>query len=122
MARHNQLGKWGEELAVAHLEGLGYAIAQRNWRHNHLEVDIIATKGRRMVFVEVKTRSSIDYDPLQAITPRKKSLLVHAANAYLLSLKHTFEAQFDIITIIGRPGNYTLDHIPDAFIPSLTTR
>ena len=54
MARHNSLGKWGEEMVVEHLVKEGYAIVERNWRSNHHEIDIIATKGDMVAFVEVK--------------------------------------------------------------------
>ena len=41
MARHNELGRWGEEQVVEKLLLEGYTIAERNWRMNHLEIDIV---------------------------------------------------------------------------------
>lgn len=122
MAFHNTLGKWGERVAVEYLITLGYAIVETNWHNGHYEIDIIATKGNRMIFVEVKTRSSEEYDPLEAVDTRKKSHMVNSANNYILSHDLPYEVQYDIITVIGDPHNHTIDHIPDAFIPSLTTR
>ena len=61
MARHNDIGKWGENIACDILVGKGYAIIERNWRLNHLEIDIIASKGSRIVFAEVKTRGNAKY-------------------------------------------------------------
>ena len=58
MATHNALGKAGEDAAAAYLERNGYAIRHRNWRKNHLELDIVATKDNEVVIVEVKTRSN----------------------------------------------------------------
>ena len=55
MATHNALGKAGEDAAAAYLERNGYAIRHRNWRKNHLELDIVATKDNEVVIVEVKT-------------------------------------------------------------------
>lgn len=123
MATHNLLGKWGENIAVEHLIRSGYAIVERNWRMHHYEIDIIATKGARLVFIEVKTRSSADdYNPLDAVDSRKKAKLIAAANQYIISRDLPHEVQYDIITIIGEPHAYQLDHIPDAFIPSVRTR
>ncbi len=47
MATHNALGKAGEDAAAAYLERNGYAIRDRNWRKNRLELDIVATKDKR---------------------------------------------------------------------------
>ena len=58
MAAHNTLGKKGEDAAVAYLEQNGYTIRDRNWRKNHLELDIVAVKGDELIIVEVKTRSN----------------------------------------------------------------
>ena len=61
----DELGKWGEDLATQHLSAAGYAIVERNWRVDHFEVDIVAMKNGRIVFVEVKTRSDKNGDPLE---------------------------------------------------------
>ncbi|MDE6801989.1 MAG: YraN family protein [Muribaculaceae bacterium] len=122
MAQHNRLGQWGENIATEHLIREGYAIVERNWRMEHFEIDIIATKGPRIIFVEVKTRTSADYDPLEAVDTRKKARMIASANAYILSRNLPHEVQYDIITIVGEPNDYTLEHIPDAFWPSVRTR
>ena len=44
MAEHNELGKAGENAAVAYLEEHGYLIRHRNWRKGHFELDIVAAK------------------------------------------------------------------------------
>ena len=71
MAQHNQLGKWGEEIACEKLITEGYAICERNWRVGSYEIDIIAMKGNRIVFVEVKTRSNDYVDTLESIDNKK---------------------------------------------------
>ena len=42
MAAHNELGKWGEDLAVAYLQGKDYTIIERDWKSGHRDIDIIA--------------------------------------------------------------------------------
>ena len=121
MAEHNSLGKWGEEIVVDHLVGQGYAIMERNWRSNHNEVDIIASKGDMIAFVEVKTRRSSDIDPLQAMTRQKIRCLVNAANAYLRMLRLPLNPRFDVAAVWGDPHGYRLDYIGDAFFPPLRT-
>lgn len=122
MAQHNETGHWGEELACEKLITDGYAICQRNFRIGHYELDIIAMKGNRIVFVEVKTRTNLNSDPIEAIDNKKILHMVRAANAYVTTFDIPHEVQFDIITIVGTPDNYTLEHIPDAFMAPLTTR
>lgn len=122
MAQHNETGQWGEVLACEKLITEGYAINQRNFRIGHYELDIIAMKGNRIVFVEVKTRSNPDSDPIEAIDSKKIMRMTRAANAYVTAYDIPHEVQFDIITIVGTPDDYKLEHIPDAFFAPLTIR
>ena len=66
------LGRWGENLAVEHLVGLGWQILDRNWRCRAGEIDIVAREPGpppRLVIVEVKTKSGEGFgDPLETIT------------------------------------------------------
>lgn len=122
MATHNNIGKWGEDIATEYLVVKGYDIVERNWRLEHLEIDIIARNGQRVVFVEVKTRSKAeDADPLLVITKKKLNNLVRSANAYMRLYNMNFTAQFDIIIISGTQEKYTLEHYPDAYFPPMKT-
>ena len=60
MAAHNELGKWGEEMAAEYLQQKGYRIIERDWRSGARDIDIIAQAPdpSTLVFVEVKTRKS----------------------------------------------------------------
>ena len=61
MSAHNILGKAGEDAAAKYLEQNGYTIRDRNWRKNHLELDIVADKDKELIIVEVKTLSNTTY-------------------------------------------------------------
>ena len=119
MAEHNRLGTWGEQVACDVLVAAGYAIMERNWRMGHYEIDIIAGKGRRIVFVEVKTRADAYVDPLTAIDLKKQRRMGRAADVYMRHYEIPLEAQFDIILIVGDENNYTVEHIADAFLPPM---
>ncbi len=121
MARHNELGKWGEDLACEKLVAEGCAIVERNWRMGHFEVDIVAMKGNRIIFAEVKTRANATSDPLDAIDKRKIMRMSVSADAYIRHSNCKHEPQFDVFAISGTPNEYTLEHIPDAFFPPLKT-
>ncbi len=119
MAKHNETGRWGERQAENLLVSKGYAILHRNWHMGHMEIDIIAMKDDRIVFVEVKTRENDDADPIDAVTDKKIRCLVRAAHAFMSSMKEPFDPQFDIIGITGNESNFRIEHIPDAFMPPL---
>lgn len=120
MAKHNETGAWGEEMARDHLRRNGYTVLDKNAHIGHSEIDIIATKDDIIAFVEVKTRSTAFTDPLDAIDEKKIRRLAKAADSYMQAFEIRHNPQFDIITIIGtQEGGFHLHHYPDAFIPPL---
>lgn len=103
MAAHNELGKTGETLAAAYLKTIGYLIICQNWRYAHFEIDIIATKGRKLHFIEVKTRRSAFYGyPEESVTKRKFNYLKNAADEYLHQNAQYKWIQYDVLSIIFR--------------------
>ena len=120
MAEHNDLGKSGENAAVAYLEQKGYLIRDRNWRRGHFELDIVAAKNGELIIVEVKTRSDTDFAlPQDAVTPQKIRRTVIAADTYIKLFQIDEPVRFDIITVIGKIGNFRIEHIKEAFYPPL---
>jgi len=120
MADSHILGQKGEDLAVEHLKKAGYTILHRNWKSGKTELDIIAENKDFIVFVEVKTRAE-DYQmhPVTAINPEKQRKIIYAADAYLQRNKIDKESRFDVITIISRGQSSEIDHIENAFYPTL---
>lgn len=55
----------------------------RNWRGAGGEIDLVVCKGKRLRFVEVKTRSAGDPVGVEAVGPRKQAHLIRAARAWL---------------------------------------
>lgn len=116
MAKHNELGELGEDLAVEELEKNGYEIVERNWRYKKAEIDIIARKNEVLAIVEVKTRSSNYFgDPQDFVNPKKIKMLVEAVNEYVVSKDLDVEVRFDIIAIIINQNKLTIEHLEDAF-------
>ncbi|WP_281669885.1 YraN family protein [Segatella buccae] len=121
MAEHNELGKWGEELAAKYLEQKGYVIRDRDWRQGKLDLDIVAVAddGETVVFVEVKARKTNAFgQPEQAVDVKKIKRLARAADSYVKSLGVSAPLRFDIVSIIGdQKEAQTIEHIVDAFNP-----
>lgn len=119
MAAHNDLGRWGEDLAAHYLQDKGYHILYRDWRYRHRDLDIIAMKDDVLVIVEVKTRSNeIFLDAERAVTPQKIRSITIAANTFVKIYQVHAEIRFDIITIVGTPGSAVdIRHTENAFLP-----
>ncbi len=116
MAKHNELGKVGEQLAVDFLIKNGYQIKERNWRFQKAEVDIIAQKNNTLVAVEVKTRSTDFFgNPQDFIKQKKINLLVKAIDEYVISKDLDVEVRFDVIGIIKTDKEIKTEHFKDAF-------
>ena len=117
MASHNELGKWGENVAATYLERQGYTIMERDWKSGHRDLDIIALDGDTIVFVEVKTRSNRMFtDPEMAVDYQKIRHLQQAANHYIKYRHINHDIRFDIITVVGTMNDSpAIDHIKDAF-------
>lgn len=116
MARHNETGKWGENVACEYLKSKGYAIVDRNWRSGHYEVDIIAMSANRIIFVEVKTRDKDMEAAYDAFDTGKQRRLVHSANAFVQAYNIPHDIQYDLITIVGEEHNYRMEHHEDLYL------
>jgi len=80
----------------------GYFILDRNYRNRYGEIDIIAKKDKCLIFIEVKTRTNLDYgDPLETINKLKISRIKRLASFYIASNKLSgFNPRFNVISII----------------------
>ncbi len=117
----SEKGCWAEFLARWYLRLHGYHILYKNYvigklRHVGVgEVDIIACRGKMLVFAEVKSRRNLK-KAAYAITPRQRQRLTRAALAFLQ--KHSqyagYQVRFDAV-LIGR--TFFIKHIPDAWRP-----
>lgn len=116
------VGRWGEDMAALHLEGLGWRILERNSRpcrkDRRCELDIIAfiPRERKVVFVEVKTHRA--HSPwagrLWAVDRRKKRNLFRACANWLMRRRWHGCCRLDVIEIYGRKDSLSppeIDHI-----------
>jgi putative endonuclease len=117
MAKHNETGIKGEQIAEKFLLNKGYAILHRNWCFERKEVDIIALKDGMLVFVEVKTRNRYDFGyPEEAVGTRKQNFMKIAAEAFMDINKEYQKIQFDIISIwFDNDTVKEILHVEDAF-------
>ncbi|MDQ4042177.1 MAG: YraN family protein [Actinomycetota bacterium] len=117
-----RLGRAGEDLALAHLERLGYDLVARNHRTRWGEIDLIVHDGTTLVFVEVKTRRATGSGrgPWEALHARKQAQVRRMAAAYLAEVDErprASELRFDAVGVVIDPQGrlVRLDHLEAAF-------
>ncbi len=117
MGKHNETGFRGERMAEDYLASKGFQILHRNWRSSHRELDLIALDGDELVFVEIKTRSGLNYGfPEEAVSAAKQANLRAAAEDFLEQFPDYTTARFDVISILLQGGRLQeLRHLRDAF-------
>lgn len=109
-------GQLGEDLAAKYLIKNGYKIKAKNWRYHPYEIDIIASKGEEMIFIEVKLREDWDLLELwETVSKGQQKRIVAAAHEYLLLKDIECESRFDIIGVRITRGKIDIEHYTDAF-------
>jgi putative endonuclease len=112
------LGRWGEAWAARHLERRGFRILHRNFRFHRNEIDLIARRGRLVVFVEVKSRTGAGYGhPLEAVTAAKRREIGRVAQAWIQRHgRPGDEYRFDAVAVWRRrQGPPSVEHVEGAW-------
>ena len=113
-----QIGRYGEDLAAAHLIEHGFTVTRRNYRVGRCEIDIIAENEKYILFVEVKTRSTVDPTvksqygrPGRAVTYDKKERTLTAARIYLRDHPTQKWARMDVMELYLKQGDSTVPQL-----------
>ena len=115
MYLRHKVGMLGEDLAVKYLESIGYNVIERNFESRQGEIDIIAIDKNKneLVFIEVKTRISLQYGkPVEAVNELKQKHLLKTIEYYLYSrhLENEF-VRIDVIEVYIINKKYKINHI-----------
>ena len=115
--KHNKLlGRYGEILAALLLKIKGYRILDRNYRNRFGELDLVAKRGKVLVFVEVKTRSSKRFgQAAEAVGPQKQERIRKLAAAYCRHHSQNLyetELRFDVVEVYPP---FSVHHIKNCF-------
>lgn len=115
-AAHLSAGQQAEDQALAYLQAQGLALVERNYRCRGGEIDLIMRDGAKLVFVEVRYRSSEGFGgALASVGSRKQARLVYAAGHYLSAKRIDRPVRFDVAAVSGSPGKLAIQWIKDAF-------
>lgn len=111
-------GKLGERAAKKHLQKAGLKFLVANFRSDRGEIDLVCRDQDCLVFVEVKTRSSEDWNrPAAYVNGRKRRLISQTAFDYLRLLKNPeVKIRFDIVEVLLADGEVReVRHLPNSF-------
>ena len=117
MRSTREIGDFYEDQAADFLAARGYLILERKYRNEIGEIDIVAKDGDVLCFVEVKSSQTIDYDPLEAVTPRKQRQLVRMAYCYLKEMNFgriDVDCRFDVVAVSDEEGIQLVQNAFDA--------
>ena len=111
------LGRAGEDAAAVLLARSGFRVVDRNFRGGAGEIDIVARRGRLLVFCEVKTRRTARWgDPSEAVNYAKRNRLRRLAAEWMRAHRPgDVDVRFDVVSVIVRAGRVQARHVPDAF-------
>ncbi|MBR2404771.1 MAG: YraN family protein [Clostridia bacterium] len=114
MRGKNASGALGEECAAKHLESLGYRILCRNYRTHLAEIDIIATHGGCLCFVEVKTRKSKNFgSAYESVNFSKRQKMILGARSFMAANRSFSQFRFDVVEVYGTAagGGFAVNEI-----------
>lgn len=111
-----KIGYIGESIAEEYLKSKGYNTLCVNYYCDYGEIDIISSKDKYIIFVEVKTRRSTLYStPAQAVNAKKQRKIINSALDYIIKNNIELQPRFDVIEIIKNRGKAEINHIINAF-------
>ncbi len=110
-------GKLGETIAMDYLRRYGYRIVESNYRCALGEIDVIATEGKTVVFIEVKSRKTERFgEPQAAVGLQKQKKISMVAQNYLKEKKlNNVKARFDVVAVRLLPQGPKIELIRNAF-------
>lgn len=103
------LGTYSEQIAIDYIKNIKkYKIVDSDYKNKIGQIDIIAKDKSVLVFVEVKSASSLSFgSPAQRVDAKKQRKIKNVAQVYLKSTrKMDSEIRFDVVEILDEKINY----------------
>jgi len=109
-----QKGVWAESLAALYLLSKGYKTLKMRYKVKGGEIDLIAMRGRQLIFVEVKARAELGA-ALESVTARSRRRIETAALSFLSEYPeyNDYDMRFDVIGVVG---GFQVHHLDNAWM------
>lgn len=119
-AENRLLGKWGESLVAEDMRKKGWRILASGYRCRMGEIDLIASYGKFLAFIEVKLRKSTMFGTAgEAVDYRKQGRIRATAQLYLAQHPTNLQPRFDVAEVYAPQGLETtlpqVHYIENAF-------
>ncbi len=132
LTERQELGLAGEAIAARWLRQRGWDIVAERCQIGHRDIDLIVSRydattgGRLIAFVEVRTRSSVQFGgPLDSVGWRKRHQIIKAAKRWvLMNGRSTDTYRFDVVGVLSQNGSSEgeagegktlIQYVPNAF-------
>ena len=117
MADKKEIGNFGEEFTSKFLKKNGYKILERNYHSRYGEIDIIASKGGILAFVEVKTRSQDSlFKGREAVDFFKSQKCLKTAQVYMVKNQTDLQPRFDVSELVINQNGRKIEVIEHNYI------
>lgn len=115
-----EFGKWGEQIAKEELLKKGLKFIASNFTFKNLEIDLIFAdnKSNEIIFIEVKSRTSLLYGEPEDSIDRKKQINLKTASSVFISVNSEFKnykKRFDMFSVLKTGTDIKIKHSENAF-------
>lgn len=117
---NKNFGKWGEQIAKQELLRKGLKFIASNFTFKNLEIDLVFEDKttKEVIFVEVKSRTSLDYGEPEDAIDRKKQINLKTAASVFLKVNSEFrnhKKRFDMFSVLKSGNDVKIKHSENAF-------
>ena len=113
-------GRNAEKVAAGYLKARGYRIWKTNWRWGRRELDLVTLYRNELVIVEVKSRvGNAVNDPSVVVDSVKERNIILAAEAFIRIHGCSHPTRFDVIAVIYSKSGMEIEHLENAFYPTV---
>jgi putative endonuclease len=116
MTTKQERGKNGELIAENYLQQKGYTLLERNYRAGKSEIDLICKKDNTLIFIEVKTRTSVKFGhPEEFVSDAQIAKIMEGAEVFVVDMNWNGAIRFDIVSVLLQQPKNRIEHFKDAF-------
>jgi len=113
-----RLGLLGERIAARWLRKRGWRVVDHRFRNGHRDLDLVVQRGGTVAFVEVKTRTDLNFGgPASAVDFYKLQQLRRSALVWMARFGRSgIEYRIDVVAVWITPELVKIFHVENAYV------